>query len=110
MNEALIRAKGVAVDGGKGQMLTGHRAYTILAILAILCIQMVALYVARDPWVDESMLVINLLRENLSMLFQPMAYYEQAAPLGHRVLGIAFARLGYAISGVDGAVICITVS
>ena len=41
---------------------------------------------ARDPWIDEAMLGLNIKAVGLGDLFRPLPLYEQAAPPGYLVL------------------------
>ena len=56
----------------------------------------VALYMNRDPWVDEAMLANNFVEMSLSQIRHPMPLYEQAAPVGH----ILLAKLVLLFSGL----------
>ena len=41
---------------------------------------------ARDPWLDEAMLGLNIKAIGLGDLFRPLPFYEQAAPPGYLAL------------------------
>jgi hypothetical protein len=80
----------------------------------------IALLYNRDPWHDEAMLATNLREAGWSDLFQPMPYFEQAAPLAYVVLAHAllaifgdgsliFTLRALSVMATAGATVCIYV-
>ncbi len=61
------------------------------ALIVLLCalgsVLVLRLFVpARDPWIDEAMLGLNIKAVGLGDLFRPLPLYEQAAPPGYLAL------------------------
>lgn len=58
----------------------------LAAVLFTLLSRLIPLLDSHDPWLDESMLLANFPLASMSGLFEPLPYFEQAAPLGYAVL------------------------
>ncbi len=59
----------------------------IVLVCALASALVLRLFVpARDPWLDEAMLGLNIKAVGLGDLFRPLPFYEQAAPPGYLVL------------------------
>ncbi len=87
-----------------GRRTLADRPIAAWIAAALVCLfLLLALIQIRDPWGDEAMLVTNLLHEGAGALFRPMAYYDQATPLGHRLLGMIMGQIGSA-GGIVGGV------
>ncbi|MEN3749005.1 hypothetical protein TPR58_17650 [Sphingomonas sp. HF-S3] len=84
-----------------GRPIIGWIAAGLVCLFLLLTLAQI-----RDPWGDEAMLVTNLAHEGAAALFRPMAYYDQATPLGHRLLGMVMAGLGGS-GGIIGTVLAL---
>lgn len=76
-------------------------AATLIAAAALLA---AAIALGRDPWVDEATLIANFLVDRYYALFSPMPLFEQAAPLGYRLLGTSLARPIEVAGGISATV------
>ena len=72
---------------GAGLQINQNRAWgkpLLLAVaLAFVVSRLVALWLNRDPWLDEAMLLANMPLHNPAALFRPLPLFEQASPLGY---------------------------
>ena len=74
------------------ETLISDRAALAATMVVVTGLLVAALAQGRDPWLDESALVTNLLTDNVRSLFEPMRYFEQATTLAHRMLGMWIAQ------------------
>src|SRR5215470_1520061 len=90
--------------------------YSLLVLALFIVARLIYFWHAPDFWIDEAMLGVALRSHDASRLLQPMAYYEQAAPLAYLIAGKAAGTFaGFtdqamrAISVIAGAVAAVLV-
>lgn len=82
-------------DGlNRSQFIAYEASLFVTALLLLVLTRVLSLAANPDPWLDESMLGINLKMLSYADLFGPLEYHAQSAPLGfllvNKVIGDIF--------------------